>query len=291
MTPAGSHPPPPLLAVRDARFSNHLLHNYHLALRLGETTFKVSCMDQASRRCVLLRVHHLGQQQAAQRLQAVQQLYRAEPLLVAQGWSSVTLCTDGRQYTLVPARLFQAEQAARYLDFACAATDQAVHHFVHPSLSVAVAFAAQPLLLQWFQQTYDQVPLRIVHQASSLIESANRRVSTAPKVFVCVQSGHLHITAAHKGQLLYYNRFRYANSDELLHYILIVMRALKLDAGFHEVVLGGDVTRQSLAYRKARNYIRHLTLLNRAPYLQFGRSFRRAVVARHWDVLSTHLCQ
>ena len=285
----------PLLTVRDTRFDIDQLNRYHLSIQVSDQTLKVSCVEPTTRKCLLLMTYRLAHGQAQHSVSAIEHVYREHPLLATDNWAAATLCVDNQQYTLVPERLFQAEKAAVYLDFACARGDYTVQHFVHPSLNVAIAFATEPALLHWFQTTYSKTPLCTIHQANSVIEGVwhylkGYRLGSNPKIFAFVQPMHLHITAMQRGSLLYYNRFRYANSDELLHYILIVMRALKLDAGFHEVIVGGNMTKSSLAYKKARNYIRHLSLSSRLPYLQFRHLFKRKLTAHHLDVLSAHLC-
>jgi hypothetical protein len=69
------------------------------------------------------------------------------------------------------------------------------------------------------------------------------------------------------------------------------MRTLKLDTNLHEVMLGGAITESTLAYSKARNYIRKLTFAKPLPYLKFRSVFTRKMTHAHLDVLSAHLCQ
>ncbi|MEL6412723.1 MAG: DUF3822 family protein [Bacteroidota bacterium] len=285
----------PLLIVRDPRFNISQLHQYHLAIQVSDSHLKVSCTEPSTRKCLLLVAYQLAPSQAHRRVRTLEQIYRDHPLLSAESWAAVTLAIENQQYTLVPERLFSADKAVQYLQFACPRTYHTVQHFVHPTLNVATVFAAEPSLLHWFRKTYPSPPLRTIHQASSLLEGVwsyfqERRIDITPKIFAFVQPTHLHITAMQRGNLLYYNRFQYANSDELLHYILIVMRTLKLDTSFHEVILGGDIAKNSLAYRKARNYIRNLTLSSPPPHLRFRRAFKKKLIASHFDVLSAHLC-
>lgn len=283
-----------LLTVRDKRLNVSAISQYHLSICVSDVHLKISCINPVTTQCLLLEVHSLAHSYAHQRLQAIEQLYQNHPLLVAKNWSKVTLCIGNQQYTLIPA-LFQERKIASYLDFTCTRDANTVKHCTHPSLNVAVAFAVDPLLLNWFQTTYKDTQLYIIHQASCLIEGAltflkNKKPSLLPKVLVFAEERYLHITVIQKSTLLYYNRFSYTSSDEFLQYILIVIHTLGLDASFHEVILGGYITKNSLAYRKACNYIRKLSLSGRPPYLNFKRIFNKEMVMNHLDVLSIHLC-
>jgi len=244
---------------------------------------------------LLLEVYRLAHGCSYQRIQAIEQLYQDHPILADRNWSAVTLCIGNQQYTLIPEQLFQEKKIADYLDFTCPIGSNAIRHFTHASLNMTVAFAMDPQLLNWFQVTYDYAQLSTIHQASSLIQGAwtylrNNKPSLLPKVLVFVESRHLHITVIHKSKLVYYNRFEYTSSDELLYYVLIVVRILKLDTGLHEVILGGNINKHSLAYKKACNYIRRLTLMNTLYYVKFGSAFPKKMMTAHLDVLSAHLC-
>ena len=89
-----------------------------------------------------------------------------------------------------------------------------------------------------------------------------------------------------KSQLLYYNRFTYHSSDEFLQYILIVMYALALNPAVHEVIVAGNMVRDSLVHKKMRNYIRYVSFSNTPPYLKFGWSFKKSLIANHFDLLN-----
>jgi Protein of unknown function (DUF3822) len=285
----------PLLTIQDKRFNVTALSQYHLSLYVSDEYFKIICINPTTTRCLLLEVYRLAHGCPYQRIQALEQLYQDAPILADHNWSAVTLCVGNQQYALIPQQLFQEERIADYLDFTCPVDANTVRHFTHSSLNVTVAFAMDPKLLNWFQMTYNAAPLCIIHQASSLIQGTwtylrSDQPSLLPTMLVFVEESHLHITVMQNSQLRYYNKFEYTHSDELLYYILIVMRTLQLDTSLHKVILGGNITKSSLAYRKACNYIRKLTLMHTPPYLKFRSVFTKKMRHAHLDALSTHLC-
>jgi Protein of unknown function (DUF3822) len=285
----------PLLTIQDKRFNVAALSQYHLSLYISDVYFKIICVNPTTTQCLLLAVYKLAHESSHQRIQAINQLYQDHPILTDCNWSAVTLCIGNQQYTLIPTQLFQEKKVADYLNFTCPIGSNAIRHFTHSSLNVTVAFAMDPQLLNWFQVTYEYTQLYIIHQASSLIQGTwtylrNHKPSLVPKVLVFVESSSLHITVIQMSELLYYNRFEYTSCDELLYYVLIVIRTLKLDTSLHEVILGGDINKRSPVYRKARNYIRRLTLMNTLPYMRFRSTFPKKMMTAHLDVLSVHLC-
>jgi Protein of unknown function (DUF3822) len=283
-----------LCAVRGKNFNTTNLSQYHLSIHVSGASFKVSCVNAVTTQCLLLETYALVYRHPYQRLHAIKQLYQDHTLL-AGSWSAITLCIDNQQYTLVPKELVQEKKLADYLGFTCLMSGKTTRHFTHPSLNMTVIFAIDSGLLSWFQEIYNHSQLYTIHQASSLIQSIwtylrDNKPCSLPKVLVFVASNYLHITVIQKNELLYYNRFEYASSDKLLYYILVVMRTLNLDTNLHEVMLGGHITKGSLAHKKARNYIRKLTFISTLPYLKFGDILSKETMRTHLDVLSAHLC-
>lgn len=284
-----------LLTVRDKSFNAAAISQYHLSIYVSDTLFKVSCVNPTTTQCLFLEAYRLSDGQGEERLQAIEQLYQDHHLLGSGNWLAATLCSGNQQYTLLPKQFLQESAVADYLNFTCPIGPNTPKHFTHSSLNLTVAFAIDPLLLNFFQKIYAQTRLNIIHQASSLIEGTVTSLrSSRPKLLsttlVFVEANHLHIIIIQRNKLLYYNRFEYTNSNEFLSYILNVMHILQLNPSLHEVILAGSINKSSLSYRKARNYIRKLSLMDKPPYLKFRRVFGRAIITPHLDVLSTHLC-
>jgi Protein of unknown function (DUF3822) len=283
-----------LCAFKGKNFNISNISQYHLSIHVSDAYFKVSCVNSVTTQCLLLETYFLIYHHAYQRVQAIKQLYQDHTLL-AGSWSTVTLCIDNQQYTLVPKELVQKKKLADYLDFTCLVSGKTTRHFTHSSLNMAVVFAVDSGLLNWFQEIYEHTQRYTIHQASSLVQGTwtyfrDNKPCLLPKVLVFVTSNYLHITVIQKNELLYYNRFEYTSSDRLLYYILVVMRTLKLDTNLHEVILGGNITKSSPAHKKARNYIRKLTFISTLPYLKYRGILPKKVMRTHLDVLSAHLC-
>ena len=285
-----------LHAAKDKGFSANSLAQYHLSICVSDTHLKISCINPNTAQCMLLETYSLApDRDDAEGIKAVEMLCQDHPLLAEKGWGATTLSVANQCYTLVPKQLFQEKKAGDYLKFSCALGANVVNHFTHTSLNVAVAFTMNPARLAWFKAAYGGNKSTIMHQASSIMAGAEayiagHQLEFLPKVFVFVEANHMHITVIQKNSLLYYNRFAYADSDQLLYYILIAMHTLQLDPTIQEVIIGGNITKKSLAYKKARNYIRQLTLSKKPPQLKFGRTFSGEVVDTYLDVLGTYPC-
>ncbi len=281
--------------VKDKRFNTAVLSQYHLSIYINDVYVKICCVNAVTKRCLLFEEYRLVHACTHQRIQAIEQLYRDHSILSAKGWATATLCISNQKYTVIPQALFQEKTSADYLSFTCPVGSDASRHFTHSALNATVVFAIDAPLLDWFKSTYKHTKLHVIHQASCLIQGIwhylqDKGLSKSPKVIVFIEPNNLHVTVMKKGGLTYYNRFAYTDCDELLYYILIVMRTLKLDAGLHEVILVGDIHKRSPAYKKASDYIRRLTFMQTPPHIRFGRAFSKKMRSIYLDILSAHLC-
>lgn len=284
-----------LFSKQDPIFKTTPLSQHHLCIYISDTSFKISCFNPTTTQCILLESYSLAHGKGRQRVQAIEHLYQNHQLLTTGNWSAVTLCVGNQQYTLVPTSLFREKRRAVYLNFACPTVYPAIQHFTHSSLDLSLVFAIDPLLINWVQHTYKNTQLYTIHQASSLIEGTlhyllENKSGLSSNVLVFVEENSLHIIILERDKLLYYNRFRYATSEEFLNYILAVLHTLKLDPSSQEVFLGGAISSNSTAHQKVRKYIRKLFFIEKSLFLSRKSILDRKTWAAHWDVLNISLC-
>lgn len=280
-------------SIKDKRFNIAQLRNYHLAISLGDTSLRLCCIDQVSNRCLWIESYTLHTMTPSVTIQALEQLWKAHPLLGNNWWNTVTLCIENQQYTLIPKSLFKAKDIDTYLNLAISSSHAVARYYVHANLGAVLAFNMDPILLNWFQTTYQQTKFHPIHQASSLIAGVftylnHLNLSSSPLIFAMAESDHIHILVMKKAKLLYYNRFPYHDSDELLQYILIVIITLELDPGSQEIMISGNITKNSLTHRKLKNYIRKVTFADLPPHIKFGWSFKRTQLSPYFDLLNVY---
>jgi len=281
----------PIISVKDKRFSVYRLGQYYLLISMGSNRLRISCIDPVSNRCLLMEAYKIDADNSTQYLGILQQPFQEHPFIATSAWKKVTICFENQHYTLVPSALFQEKSSADYLKLAVDVTDQAVKYCIHTDLGLAVVFAVDSNIANWLQNGYTTEHCCIIHQANSLIAGTvaymqAKKLYADAKVFVLAEADYMHITVVEKSQLLYYNRFAYNSSDEFLQYILIVMYTLALNPGVHEVIVAGSVVKNSLVYRKMRNYIRHISFSEKPPYLKFSWSFKKDLIINYFDLVN-----
>lgn len=280
-----------ILSIKDKRFSVYRLSQYYLLISIGNNRLRVSCVDQESSRCLLMEAYQIEAVDSSNYLATLKQLFQEHTFLATSAWKKVVICFENQQYTVLPAPLFREEDSIEYLKLAVDVENQAIKHCFHSDLNVVVVFAVDPAISSWLQNGYNSDHCYLVHQANSLIAGASsyviaKRLGAEAKVFVLAETGYMHITVIEKSELLYYNRFAYNSSDEFLQYILIVMYALALNPATHEVIVTGNMVKNSLIHKKMRNYIRYVSFSDMPPSLKFGWSFKKNLIINYFDLIN-----
>ena len=283
-----------IIAIKDRRFSIYQINKYYLLISIGNTQLKISCFDPVENRCLLMEVYQIKSSNSLEYLSALKELFQDHSFIAVSIWKKVCICFENQQYTLVPTSLFQEKNKEDYLKLAVSEiAQQTVKSCMHMNLGVTVVFAVDLNIVNWLQTGYKSENCVIIHQASSLIAGVTsylqaKKLTVESKVFVWIETNYIHITVLKNSQLLYYNRFFYTSSDELLQYILIVMSSLKLNPNLQEVILTGNITKSSLAYKKVCNYIRYVSFSKNPSYFKFGWVFKKDVCMNYFDILNLY---
>jgi len=91
------------------------------------------------------------------------------------------------------------------------------------------------------------------------------------KVYVNVNSNHFEIIVIEKGKLILYNTFEYTTKEDFVYYILFTAEQLKLNPETLNLILLGDVNKDTDLYKIAYKYIRHVSFgkrLDNYKYLE-----------------------
>jgi len=283
-----------ILSIQDKRFNLSQLSQYCLLMSLGSNSLRICCIEQATARCLLLESYQLEEQwnNVNDYLEALKQFFKKRTFVGNNDWKKVVVFYENQKYTLVPTALFDAHSRIDYLNLVTCNAGNITQYCTHNSLGITVIFGANPLIVNYLQNTYQQITKYYqAHQANSLIAGSifylnAKNEDKAPIVIVFSDKIHLHISVTAHTNLLYYNRFAYSTSDEFLQYILIVMHALALEPTKTPVILAGNVIKHSLTHKKMLNYIRYVSFSTPTSYLKFSWRFKNDILIHFFDMLN-----
>jgi len=280
--------------IRDDRFDEDYIHQYHLLVNIGTRDFQLAVLEPNENLVLLMEDFVLPNITSHEELlQLLDQLFDSHPLLKANFWNTIKISFKNHKFVQVPRALFAEESLPEYLKFN-AHIDGRKEDFLATSNEQAEAltvFAINKDLKHWIDNVYPNNKPLYTHQSAVIIEGvldiASRRDDEP--LYIYVDRFKLHIVACRKGKLLYYNQFAIKQFSDYVKYIMMVMKSLDMDQQTSEVVLWGYIGKNSPHYNEFYKYIRNVTFGTRPAFLKFGFPFDEVQDHHFFDLFNIAL--
>jgi len=180
----------------------------------------------------------------------------------------VVLIFTNSLFTLVPEELFDEDHAAGYLKFntKILKTDFIAFDKINKELvNVYIPYAN---ITNYFFDKYGEFEYR--HSMSVLIESLLKLPGEAKhKVYLHSHLNSYELVIIENKKLLFANSFEFDTREDFLYYLLFTAEQLHLDADEFELILIGDISKDSEEYKMAWKYIRNISFMGPFHSFQF----------------------
>ncbi len=283
------------LKIKDTRFSIDYLQDYTLLLQAGEREFQLAVIDIKTSKCLLLEhynLHNIKSQQEYQRL--IEGLFEDHQLLMAGFWHSVRFAIKNLQFSIIPAALFDKDQLPAYLRLTSPQLPSDVpQYYPHFNNSIVTVFAAEQTMLQWLNQRYANLKIRVLHHISAFVEGVLHypEHSTTRDVFLLLENGIMTVVICQQKKLFYANLFKCVAPADMLRYLLMLFKQFDLDQASTSILLWGNISVDSDWYREIKPYFGKLAFGNRPPELSFNYMFDEVAEYRFFDLFSLSRCE
>lgn len=280
--------------VKDERFDEELIQQYHLLIHIGTRDFQLMVVDPQDNRVLLLEDFVLPNLTShAELLQMLEQLFDSHALLKAAFWARIKISIKNHKFIQVPLALYAEESLPEYLKFN-AQVDPDTEDFlvsVNKEAQAVTAFAINKDLRQWLENTYATNKPLITHQSAALIEGTLKISASFPDnpLYIYVDRFKLHILSCRDGKLLYYNQFSIKQFSDYVKYIMLVMKSLNMDQQTSQVALWGYIGKNSPHYHEFYKYINNVKFGVRPDFLNFGYVFDEVQDHHFFDLFGIHL--
>ena len=182
-----------------------------------------------------------------------------ESKLLPHRYKSVSCVVVNNLSTVIPTPLFDDFKKKMYLEFNTTLPgDEVVLADTIKNLDAKNVFALPLRLKTKLEGFFDRVNFH--HFSSLLIEGllTQNKNQTTKKLFVHIQPSHFEAIVIEGKSLLFYNTFNHHTPEDLIYYLLFVCEQLQLNPENIEVILLGEVERNSALYSITQKYIRNL---------------------------------
>lgn len=182
--------------------------------------------------------------------------FGGEPLFT-YSYANIYCAFANGNATLVPRRLFSADDLPDYFKLLLRPAEYAFFHDALPELDCYLAYAVDPLAVQFCRQYFPQAG--ISHIATSLLQTWRASAPTDEhRVFINVRNHLGQIAVFDRQNLLYYNTFRFQKSTDLLYFVLLAYDQFRLSPELTPLIVSGLVDSDDENSQLLRRYIRSI---------------------------------
>jgi hypothetical protein len=233
--------------------------DYVVHLMAGLGSFSFAILDKAKNRFVALESYHLQHALNSENLSKTLDELVGGHTLLKENFEDVYFAYDSPRATLVPEALFDAQQIRSYIQFnhISEANDQVMSDQLK-HLDTRNIYLLPENVQKAVTKLYPKARFR--HASSSLLESLAMKYKNEPnaKLVVHVSLTHFEIILFEGKHLKFYNTFRHQTSEDFMYYLLFVCEQLKLNPESLELILIGEVEKNSAIYSMLYKYIRNI---------------------------------
>ena len=280
------------------------IFNHELSIRMHADGLSYCILDQQTGRFLHIEAYDLagpdrkiyipGEEEHAG-VERLSELFANDLTWLCQPYSKTRILYEQGKATLVPDALFVEENKAEIFDFNVANGKHDEQEIVYDKLSSVNAYNLYRLpggMLNLIKRHFPEA--KIFHHSSALIQSLvqkYRNTDTATSLFVNTAATHLDILRIRDKKLDYYNSFRYNTAEDFMYYLVYVVEQLGLNPESTDVVLLGEVEKQSPLVELIRKYIRNVRYTERNNDFSYSFIFDQLPGHYYYNLLNASQCE
>lgn len=281
----------PLVSLVDETYSEELSSSYHLSIEVANNGISYAILDTIRNKYIVLETYAFQKTAGVEALaQEIKNLLEQKGNL-GKAFSSVTISFFSSKFTLIPKALFDASLTDKYLQFNAPLLDsEAILTDNIKNFESQCVYAVNKKLLQVFQDRYPKAVY--LHTLSSLLEilSSSFKNVSGKNVIIHLQQSHFEMIVIEEKKLIFANVFSYQSSEDFLYYTLFVCEQLKLNPENLELLLLGEVEKNSAIYSILCKYVRNVKFGKRSELFEYSYAFDSIPSHFYYNIFSQALC-
>jgi hypothetical protein len=273
--------------VKNRSIDLNNLYETHLSIQLSLNGFSFCVVDKTYD-LVQKLVHHPFKDIAAgpeDLLARIQSIFEKETLL-QQKYGSVNVSHVNELSSLVPKPFFDESKLKDYIRYSSKTFDN--DYIVwdeienHDLINVYIPFVnVNNFLLERFGS------FEYKHFSTVLITNllSTYRYSEHPHIFIHLDRNRMYVVAISNNKLQLYNSFSFKTREDFLYYLLFAAEQLDMDPENFELVLSGDIDKNSELYDIAYTYVRKIGLIENRFKYEFDTSVSESLKRKHMTLI------
>ncbi|AVR46141.1 DUF3822 domain-containing protein [Christiangramia fulva] len=246
--------------------NNHQPKHKKLSIQVSLNGLSFCILDRNENSIVFYHKINFGKQLDPIKILARIELEYEKQKELDQPVDEVNLIFTNPLFSLVPANIFDENNASNYLKFntKILQTDFIAFDTIHDEIiNVYIPYTN---IINYFFDKYGEFEYR--HSLSVLIDSLLKLQNQGLTMYIHTYHNNYDLVVVENGKLLLANSFEYDTKEDFLYYILFTAEQLDLDPNTFQLVLIGDISKDSEEYKMAWDYIRNISFLG--PFHSFS---------------------
>lgn len=208
-------------------------------------------------------------------------------------FNKTNIIVDTPKSTLIPVTLFDHNQVASYLKLSYSPDlGDVIGNDNIRQLDAQNIYSIPDIIVKTLRQHFPKASIH--HCASSLIESLlvrYKNLDTSPIVFANVRKSWLDIIVLNKGKLQFFNSFRYKEKEDFVYFLIFVFEQLSLNPENIEVILLGEVPKESQLFDLTFQYVRNVGFMDRSNSNYYSYVFDNIPGHYYFNLLNLQRCE
>ena len=263
----------PTFKIMDETYAT-AVGKYSLSIRLSMDGFSFCILDIARNKYVALQTFAFQSCSDHNTLcTKIEEIVKKNGILMHK-FKSVSAYLVLPVSTLVPNAIYEADKTKTYLEFNHPLEGNEIISSDHIKLiDTQNIFAVPRVIDALLKELFPSV--KIHHYSTALIGGLllQYKNQNEKKVVVHVQPSHFEIIVVEGGKLLFYNTFNHQTTEDFMYYLLFACEQLKLNPETLELVLIGEVEKNSTLYLILNKYVRNIRFGERNENYEYSYGF------------------
>ena len=254
--------------------------DYELSVLLGADSLSYCIIDKTNRVLSVVKCDFPDASEGqgyADRLETI--ILRNVPL--QQSYRAVYVGVFNLTSTLVPTRLYDAEEKSTYLEKMLPLSGSyEVRVDSITSASAEHVYVLEDSISKVLKSYFSGA--EIIHSATALYSGVRRlaQANTEKCIYLNVRPEALQITFFDGGEFVFYNSFTYSSSKDFIYYVMLVYDQFNLKPDTTPIHLSGELMEDSEMYHLIYRYIRYLKLVEVPEWIELSEQWVNR--PQHW---------
>ena len=280
----------PSFEIKDDRFDTNQISESHLLIEVSRDRFRFAVHHAEHDVVMWLEDYHIFSLLTENQLiKSLKTIYQQHVFLSANYWKTIRLTVHANHFTLIPDEYYEADEAAKYLNFAAGKNLSEREHifdFKHSRFGAVSIFGVEKELISWFREMYPARQITPVPVLGSLMEGiVQDRNNNGLHLYF--EDHYVSVLYFKDAKLHFCNRFQFRTSQDMVYHVLFVMNELSLQTEM-PVTFYGEITTFSEGYVQLSKSLSNIKFALNPTKLRFSQYFEDLPEHRYYTLFSSY---